>query len=51
MDLGPIIIVAVLLLMPVGMFVTGGIIASLLGYVLKKDIDAEYDGTEYLNLG
>ena len=50
-DLGPIIIVAVLLVLPVALFMTGAVIAAALGFVLKKDIDDEYQGTEYLNLG
>jgi hypothetical protein len=48
--LGPIIIVAVLLLIPVAVFISGGVFAAIFGYFLKKDIDAEYEGTEYLQI-
>jgi hypothetical protein len=49
--LGPIIIVAVLLLIPVAVFMTGGVVAAILGHFLTSDIEAEYEGTEYVTLG
>jgi hypothetical protein len=48
--LGPIIIVAVLVLFPVALFLTGAIFAAVLGYVIQKDVDARYEGTEYVKL-
>ena len=49
--LGPVIMVAVLLLIPIAVFMTGAGVAGTLGFFLKKDIDKESDGTEYLELG
>jgi hypothetical protein len=49
--LGPILIVIVLLLIPVALFMTGAVVAGVLGYFLRRDIEAEYEGTEYVKLG
>jgi hypothetical protein len=48
--LGPIIIVLVILAIPVGAIMSGAAFAGVLGYFLKKDVDDEYEGTEYLEL-
>jgi hypothetical protein len=48
--LGPIIIVAVLLVFPIAVFVTGGVFAGILGLLIQKDVDPRYEGTEYVKL-
>lgn len=49
--LGPAIIIFVLvIIIPVGVMVSGGIFAGVLGFFLKKDIDHEFEGTEYIDL-
>ena len=45
---GPIAITVVLLvLIPVGVIMTGLAVAGLLGMFLQKDVDEEFEGTEY----
>jgi hypothetical protein len=49
--LGAIIIVAVLVvLIPVAVFMTGAVVGAILGHFLTSDVEAEYDGTEYVGL-
>lgn len=48
--MGAAIIVVVLLVIPVAVMMTGAIVASLLGYFLKKDVDDDFEGTEYIQL-
>lgn len=49
--LGPAIIAFVLLVfIPVSVMMTGGILAGILGYFIKEDVDEDYEGTEYLEL-
>lgn len=48
---GPAIIVVILLvLIPVGVMMSGGVAAGILGYFAKKDVDEEFEGTEYIDL-
>ena len=48
---GPaIIVVTLLVLIPVGVMVSGGVLAGILGFFAKKDVDEEYEGTEYIEL-
>jgi hypothetical protein len=42
--------VAVLLLIPVAVIMTGAVIAALLGFLVKKDVDSSFEGTEHLEL-
>ncbi len=49
--LGPAIIIFVLLVfIPVSVMMTGGIVAAILGYFIKEDVDEDYEGTEYIEL-
>jgi hypothetical protein len=48
---GAVIIIVVLLLFPVALAIIGGIIAVSLGWTVKDDVDANYAGSEYLDLG
>jgi hypothetical protein len=47
---GAIIIVVVLVLMPVGVFVAGGIAAAALGTALTRDAKARHAGSELIDL-
>lgn len=50
--LGPIIIVIVLVVaIPVGVLISGGVFAGILGTFLRNDADARFEGTEYVDLG
>lgn len=49
---GPIIVVVVLLVaIPVGVLVSGGAFAAILGTIAAKDADDRNEGTEYVELG
>jgi hypothetical protein len=48
---GAIVIVLVLLLIPVALILTGALVASALGWLVKDDVDGEYADSEYLDLG
>lgn len=43
-------VLALLVLIPVGVLVTGAMLGALLGMVTKKDSDLRYEGTEYLEI-
>ena len=45
-----IIIILLVVLVPVSIIMTGLIFSGLLGSVIKKDVDAENEGTELLEL-
>lgn len=50
--MGPAIIIVVLLVaIPVGVMMSGGVIAAILGALLKKDVDEQFEGTEHISLG
>jgi len=50
--LGPILIVITLLIViPVGVAITGAIVAWALGSFLTDDAATRYEGTEYIDLG
>lgn len=50
--IGPAIIVLVLLvLIPVGVLVSGGVLAGVLGTFLTKDAVDRNEGNEYVELG
>ena len=48
---GAVIIVVVLLVLPVVIIMSMALVAALLGGVVKADVDAEFQDSEYLELG
>jgi hypothetical protein len=48
--IGAIVIVIVLLLIPVAVFMTGAVVAGILGHFLTSDVEAAFEGTEYVKL-
>lgn len=42
--------VVLIVVIPVGVLITMGVIAALLGQTTKTDVDRRYEGTEYLEL-
>ncbi len=49
--MGETIIILVLVIgIPVGFLMGMTALAALLGWILKAEVDAEYEGTEYLEL-
>ncbi len=49
--IGAVVIVIVLLLIPVAVIMTLGIVGAVLGHYVRDDVDAAYAGTEFLELG
>ena len=49
--LGAVLMVILLVIvMPVGILVGGAVVASLLGGLLKSDVDSSHEGTELLEV-
>jgi hypothetical protein len=47
---GPIIITLVILFIPIAVIMSLTVVAGILGHFLTKDVDDEFEGTEYLDL-
>jgi hypothetical protein len=47
---GPIAIVVVLLLIPVIVLMSGGVLSGVIGYFLGRDADARHEASELLKL-
>ena len=48
---GPVLIVfALVLVLPVAVLLGGAVLAGLLGWLLKSEVDAEHEGSELLEL-
>ena len=45
-----IILVVLLVVIPVGVLMSGGAAAGILGWFLKDDIEEQYEGSELLEL-
>ena len=49
--LGALIIVVVLVVaIPIAVFLTGAVLAGILSFFLTTEVEAEYEGTEYVGL-
>ena len=47
---GTVVMIVILVLFPIVVLMSGAVGAALIGTVLKRDRDAEYEGTEYLTI-
>ena len=47
---GTVVMIVILVLAPVVICMSGAVIAAILGYFLKADRDAAFEGTEQLDL-
>jgi len=45
-----VIIILLTIVVPVAIMITGLLASGLLGFILKKDVDAEFEGHELLEL-
>ena len=43
-------IILLVVIMPVGILISGAVVAALLGGLLKRDVDATHKGSELLDL-
>lgn len=49
---GPAVIVVVLVIaIPVGVLMSGGVAAAILGFFTQKSVEQSYEDTEYIELG
>jgi hypothetical protein len=48
--IGALLMVLVLLAIPIAVFLTGSVVGAILGHFLTTDVEAEYEGTEYVGL-
>jgi hypothetical protein len=46
-----IIVIILVVAIPVAVIMTGAIAAAILGWLLKSEIEDEYEGTEYIEMG
>ena len=49
--IGAAVIVVVLLLIPIAVIMTMGIVAAVLGHFVRDDVEADHADSEYLELG
>ena len=48
---GPVlIVVALVLVLPISVLLSGAVLAGILGWLLKSEVDAEHEGSELLEL-
>jgi len=46
-----IIVFVLVVAIPVGVLVSGGVAAAILGWLAKSDVEARYEGTEFVDMG
>jgi hypothetical protein len=46
-----IIVFVLVVAIPVGVLITGGVVAAILGWLAKSDAEQRYEGTEYVDMG
>ena len=44
------VIIALLVVIPVGVMVSGGVLAGIIGYFVQKDVDDSNEGSELIDL-
>ena len=48
---GPIAVaVALLIVIPVSVIMSGGVLAGIIGYFVQSDVDASHEGSELIDL-
>lgn len=45
-----LVIIALLVVIPVGVFMTGGVAAGLIAHVLRTDVEKTHEGSELIDL-
>jgi len=45
-----LVIIALLVVIPVGVLVTGGALAGIIGFFVQKDVDQLHEGSELIDL-
>ena len=43
-------IILLVVIMPIGILISGAVAAALLGHLLKRDVDAVHEGSELLDV-
>ena len=44
------VIIALLVVIPVGVLMSGGVLAGIIGYFVQKDVDDSNEGSELIDL-
>ena len=45
-----LVVIALIVVIPVGVLMTGGVVAGVIGHVLRTDSDSNHEGSELLDL-
>jgi hypothetical protein len=46
-----IIVIVLVVLIPVAVLMTGAVAAAILGWLLKSEVEGEYEGTPFVDMG
>jgi hypothetical protein len=45
-----LVIIALVVVIPVSVLISGGILSGIIGYFVQKDVDAQHEGSELIDL-
>lgn len=44
------IVIVLVIVIPVAVLMSAGVLAGIIGWVIRDEVDAEYEGTEFLEI-
>jgi hypothetical protein len=45
-----LVIIALVIVIPVGVLISGGVLAGVISFFVQKDVDARHEGSELIDL-
>ena len=45
-----LVVIALLIVIPVGVLMSGGVLAGVIGFFVQKDVDEQHEGSELIDL-
>lgn len=45
-----LVVIALLVVIPVGVLISGGALAGIIGFFVQKDVDSAHEGSELIDL-
>ncbi|MFN8049932.1 MAG: hypothetical protein U0Q22_00660 [Acidimicrobiales bacterium] len=45
-----LVVIALLVVVPVGVLMSGGVLAGVIGFFVQKDVDEQHEGSELIDL-
>jgi len=45
-----LVVIALLIVIPVGVLMSGGVLAGIIGFFVQKDVDQSHEGSELIDL-